>query len=69
MADLKVDGNEVIVRLSALEAIMACRRELRLPVTALNMVHVEESPLAHPEAVDLAAEVAAVLLGRGPRPF
>jgi hypothetical protein len=120
MADLKVDGTEVVVRLSALETMMACRRELRLPMANLRMVHVEGSPLAglplwrfpglcwpgafvvgscrrarlrefaaayagkpalvleaegakwdrvvisHPEAVDLAAEIAALLLGRGP---
>jgi hypothetical protein len=120
MADLEVGASEVVVRLSALETMMACRRELRLPVAALRMVHVEESPLvglflwrlpglcwpgafvvgscrrggrrefaaahagkpavvleaegarwdrvvvSHPQAIDLAAEVAALLLGRGP---
>jgi hypothetical protein len=120
MADLKVEGTEVIVRLSAVEAILAWRRELRLPLANLRLVHVEESPLAglhmwrrpglcwpgafavgscrqagrrefaaahaghpavvmdaegatwdrvvvsHPDAVDIAAELAARLLGRGP---
>ena len=120
MADLKVDGTEVIIRLNTLETLMAWRREIRLPVANLRMVHVEQTPLpglsllrlpglswpgaftvgscrrggrrefaavhahspavvldaegdywdrvviTHAEAVDIAAEVAALLLGRGP---
>jgi hypothetical protein len=46
MADLIADGTDVIVRLSPLEAVLAWRREVRVPVSALRMVHVEESPLA-----------------------
>src|SRR5580692_4960747 len=46
MADLIVERTEVIVRLSAVEVIVAWRRELRLPLANLRMVHVEESPLA-----------------------
>lgn len=122
MADLKVEGTDVIVHLSALEALMAMRRDLRLPVGDVRMVHVEESPLvglhqcrlpgvswpgrftvgschrdgrrefavayahtpavvldaggagwdrivvSHPDAVTIAAELAALLLGRGPGP-
>lgn len=120
MAELKVKGNDVVVHLSGVEALAACRREVRVPVPCLTMVHVEESPLAgvsllrlpglgwpgafvfgsrrhggrhefvavraglpavvleadgtvwdrvvvsHRDAVNIAAELAALLLGRGP---
>jgi hypothetical protein len=120
MAELTVDNNDVIVHLSALEALGAWRREIRVPVDCLRMVHVEQRPLvglsllrlpgvawpgvfalgsrrsggqrefvavrasqpavvleaqgatwdrlviSHPDAVDVAAELAALLLGRGP---
>lgn len=120
MAELTVDSSHVVVHLSALEALAAWRREVRVPVQCLSMVHVEESPLAcisllrlpgaswpgafalgthrshgrrdfvavrarqpavvldaqgcawdqvvvsHPDAVNLAAELAALLLARGP---
>ncbi len=120
MAELNVVGHEVVVVLSGLEALAACRREVRVPVRCLRMVHVEGTPLAgvsllrlpgvswpgafvfgsrrrrgrkefvaaraglaavvldaegaewdrvvvsHPEAVQIAAELAALLLGRGP---
>jgi hypothetical protein len=120
MAELKVDGNDVVVRLSGVEALAACRREVRVPVRCLRMVHVEGTPLAgvsllrlpglswpgafvfcsrrrrgrkefvaaraglpavvleaegaqwdrvvvsHLKAVEIAAELAALLLGRGP---
>ncbi|HTW08760.1 MAG TPA: hypothetical protein VME46_14690 [Acidimicrobiales bacterium] len=46
MADLTVDGTDVVVRFSALEALMALRREVRLPVADLHMVSVDETPLA-----------------------
>ena len=46
MAELKVDGNDVVVRLSGVEALAACRREVRVPVRHLTMVHVEGTPLA-----------------------
>ena len=120
MAELTINSNDVIVHLSALEALGAWRREIRVPIDCLRMVHVEQSPLvgmsllrlpgvawpgafalgsrrsggqrefvavrasqpavvldaqgtiwdrvvvSHPDAVDIAAELAAVLLGRGP---
>ena len=120
MAELTINSTDVIVHLSALEALGAWRREIRVPIDCLRMVHVEESPLSgvtllrlpgvawpgafalgsrrhggqrefvavrasqpavvldaqgtvwdrvvvsHPDAVDVAAELAAVLLGRGP---
>ncbi|HTT91687.1 MAG TPA: hypothetical protein VMF65_19190 [Acidimicrobiales bacterium] len=120
MAELEVNGNDVVVRLSRVEALAACRREVRLPVRNLTMVHVEQCPLdavsllrlpglawpgafafgsrrhngrhefvavraglpavvldaegtlwdrvvvSHRQAVDIAAELAALLLGRGP---
>jgi hypothetical protein len=120
MAELKVAGHDVVVVLSGLEALAACRREVRVPVRCLRMVQVEGTPLAgvsllrlpgvswpgafvfgsrrqrgrkefvaaraglaavvleaegaewdrvvvsHPEAVQIAAELAALLLGRGP---
>jgi hypothetical protein len=120
MAELKVDGNDVVVCLSGVEALAACRREVRVPLRCLRMVHVEGTPLVGvsvlrlpglswpgafvfgsrrrrgrrefvaaraglpavvleadgadwdrvvvslPNAVDIAAELAALLLGRGP---
>lgn len=120
MAELTINSTDVIVHLSALEALGAWRREIRVPIDCVRMVHVEQSPLAgvallrlpgvawpgafalgsrrsggqrefvavragqpavvldaegtlwdrvvvsHPDAVDIAAELAAVLLGRGP---
>lgn len=46
MAHLIVKGSEVIVRLQALEGLAAWRRELRVPIECLRMVHVEEVPLS-----------------------
>ena len=46
MAELNVVGHEVVVVLSGLEALAACRREVRVPVRCLRMVHVEGTPLA-----------------------
>ena len=119
MADLRVEKNDVIVQLSVPESLLACRRALRVPVSQVRMVHVEEDPLrgisvvfpglcwpgsfavgtyrrdrrrefaavhagkpavvldieggewdrvlvSVPGAVDIAAELAAVLLGRSP---
>jgi hypothetical protein len=120
MAKVEINANDVVVHLSRVEAVAACRREVRVPVRHLTMVHVEESPLAvvsllrmpglawpgafvfgsrrrdgrrefvvvraglaavvleaegalwdrvvvsHPDAVDIAAELAALLLSRGP---
>ena len=46
MAHITVDLNDVVVHLTALETAAAWRRSLRLPISALHMVHVEERPLA-----------------------
>jgi hypothetical protein len=46
MARITVDLNDVVVHLTALETAAAWRRSLRLPISALHMVHVEERPLA-----------------------
>ena len=46
MADLRVDGNDIVVTLNVAEALVALRREVRVPLRYLRMVHVEESPLA-----------------------
>ncbi len=46
MAHITVDLNDVVVHLTALETVAAWRRSLRLPISALHMVHVEERPLA-----------------------
>lgn len=45
MADVTIDRNDVVVRLSGLEALAACRRELRVPLDRLRMVQVEQEPL------------------------
>ena len=120
MAYLIVGESDVVVRLKPLEGLASWRRELRLPIASLRMVHVEQSPLAnvslwrlpglswpgafalgirrqggrrefaavrrtvpavvldaeggrwdrvvvsHPDAVKLAAEIAQLLLIRGP---
>lgn len=120
MAELEVNADDVVVHLSGVEAIGSWRREVRVPVRCLTMVHVEQSPLdcvsllrlpgvawpgafvfgsrryrgrhefvvvraglpavvveaegarwdrvvvSHPDAVNIAAELAALLLGRGP---
>jgi hypothetical protein len=119
MAELTVGSSEVVVRLSALEALTVWRREVSVPIECLKMVHVEQSPLdsvtlfglrgaawpgsfalgsrrrggrrefvavrarqaavvldaqgcnwdrvvvSQPDAVELAAQLAALLLGRG----
>src|SRR5215475_11243621 len=46
MADLRVNSNDVVVALAGVEALAACRREVRVPVRYLTMVHVEEAPMA-----------------------
>jgi len=120
MAYLTVEQLDVVVRLKGLEGLATCRRELRIPIECLRMVHVEHSPLdglslwrlpgvswpgmfaigtnhrdgvkefavvragqpavvldvegagwdrvviSHPDAVNLAAELAGLVLGRGP---
>jgi hypothetical protein len=120
MAELRVNCNDVVVILAGVEALAACRREVRVPVRCLTMVHVEQAPMAaisllrfpgiawprafafgsqrrggrhefaavragvpavvleadgtlwdrvvvsHRDAVEIAADLAALLLGRGP---
>ena len=120
MAELTVNSYDVVVSLCGVEALAACRRQVRVPVRCLTMVHVEQAPMAglsilrlpgvawpgafafgsrrqggrrefvavragvpavvleaestlwdrvvvsHRDAVNLAAELAALLLGRGP---
>ena len=45
MAHISVDLNDVVVHLTAVESVAAWRRSVRVPISALRMVHVEESPL------------------------
>jgi hypothetical protein len=45
MAELTVGTSEVVVRLSAFEALAVWRREVSVPIKCLKMVHVEQSPL------------------------
>jgi hypothetical protein len=45
MADLSFDDGDVVVRLSHLETALAWRREVRVPLAQLRMVHVKDSPL------------------------
>jgi hypothetical protein len=45
MAHITVDLNDVVVHLTALESAAAWRRSVTVPISALRMVHVEESPL------------------------
>jgi len=46
MAELRVEGVDVVVHLDRFEALAALRREVRAPVACLRMVHVEESPFS-----------------------
>ena len=46
MAQVTLDGSDVVVRLGALEALVAFRRELRIPLASLRMVQVEQSPMS-----------------------
>jgi hypothetical protein len=120
MAELSANRNDVVVILAGLEALAGCRREVRVPVRYLTMVHVEQAPMttvslfrfpgvawpgafafgtrrrggrrefaavragvpavvleaedtlwnrvvvSHRDAVEIAADLAALLLGRGP---
>jgi hypothetical protein len=45
MAEVELEGNEVLVRLSLLESLFVGRRRVRLPVRDLTMVQVEDDPL------------------------
>jgi hypothetical protein len=120
MAELKLEGDKLVVRLNLGEAFLAWRRELKVPLAQLRMVRVEERPFeglalcrlpglvwpgalavgacrrgglrefaavhagrpalvldveggrwdrlvhSHPQAAQLAADLAAMLLARGP---
>jgi len=44
MATLAVDGNELVVRLSALEKIGALRGNIRVPLASVRAVRVSETP-------------------------
>ncbi len=120
MAELRAEGTDIVVHLNAWEAAVAWRRQLRLPVSCVRMVHVDEAPVlgltplrlpglawphafavgscgrrgqrqfaavhagkpavvletegapwlkvvvSHPDAVEIAADLAAMLLRRGP---
>jgi len=120
VADLRLEGADLVVRLDGLETLVTLRREARAPITSIRMVHVEPSPMdglslwrfpglcwpstfaigssrrggrhelavvhardaavvvdldgttwdriivSHPDAVGIAAQLAAVLLRRGP---
>ena len=45
MAHITVDLNDVVVHLSTLEAVVAWRHGVRVPISCLRMVQVSESPL------------------------
>ncbi len=45
MADLRAELTDVVIRLDLAEALLAGRRQLRVPLSALRMVHVEEEPM------------------------
>ena len=45
MAHILVDLNDAVVHLSRLESIAAWRQEVRIPISCLRMVHVEEMPM------------------------
>jgi hypothetical protein len=44
MATLAVDGNDLVVRLSALEKVGALRGNIRVPLAAVRAVRVSDSP-------------------------
>jgi hypothetical protein len=44
MATLAVDGNDLVVRLSALEKIGALRGNIRVPLAAVRAVRVSDTP-------------------------
>lgn len=46
MAELVLEGNDIVVRLGLLEALATWRRQLRLPLRDLRMVQVDDEPLA-----------------------
>ena len=46
MAHVQVDLNDVVIHLTALETAATWRRTVRVPISCLCMVHVEDSPLA-----------------------
>ena len=46
MAEVTLDGSDVVVRLGTFEALVAFRRQLRVPLASLRMVQVAESPMS-----------------------
>jgi len=46
MAEVTLDGGDVVVRLDALEALVTFRRRLRVPLASLRMVQVDDQPMS-----------------------
>jgi len=46
MAEVTLDGDDLVVRLGALEALVMFRRQLRVPLACLRMVQVDEQPMS-----------------------
>ncbi|HUB69055.1 MAG TPA: hypothetical protein VL984_01400 [Acidimicrobiales bacterium] len=46
MAEIRVEDGDVVVKLAALESLASLRKQLRIPLTSLRMVQVDESPMA-----------------------
>ncbi|HTV12114.1 MAG TPA: hypothetical protein VME20_09650 [Acidimicrobiales bacterium] len=45
MAEVRVEGNDIVVRLGTFEALVTFRRQVRVPLASLRMVQVEGSPM------------------------
>ena len=45
MANIAREGNEIVLKLSTGERIMAMRREVRVPLSAVNSVDVVDKPI------------------------
>jgi hypothetical protein len=45
MADVAREGNEIVIRLSTGERIMAMRRDVRVPLSAMKSVDVVDEPI------------------------
>jgi hypothetical protein len=46
MAELLVDDDDVVIKLTLPEMLLAWHRQVRVPVASVRMVHVEDDPLA-----------------------
>ncbi|MGA8208339.1 MAG: hypothetical protein WB801_08335 [Candidatus Dormiibacterota bacterium] len=46
MADIRIDGSDLVVELSRLEKVEAVHGDLRVPLTSVRQVEVVNSPLA-----------------------